>query len=124
VSVNHNSPNLSCSAPLRPLFCLNKCITTCYGCRNRSGDGGLPVPPLGLILKCNEARQYYDKGGVLQEKEIRNTYYHPDINCTAFQCSDIHLDDSVRSTLLPNHFELLQSVFGLSFFYGRVIMIW
>jgi len=69
-------------------FRLNECIVTCYGCRNkfnRPADGGLPVPPLDLVLKCNEARQYYDKADVLQEKENSNTYYHPDINCIKLQ---------------------------------------
>ena len=105
------------------VFKLNKCITTCYGCRNkftRAADGGLPIPPLDLILKCNEDRQYYDKAGTLQEKEKSNTYYHPSVNCIKkkhpdFQLNDIRLDDSVRSSLHSSHFELLQSVFDLSF---------
>ena len=106
VSVNYNSPYLLQSSPPHPLlwiFKLNKRITTCYGCRNkftRSADGGLPIPPLDLILKCNEVRQYYNKAGVLQEKDNSNTYYHPDINCIKsnhpdIQCSDVRLDGSV-----------------------------
>ena len=129
VCVNYNSPssyNLLHSPSPHSIFWvfrLNKRITTCYGCRNkftRAADGGLPIPPLDLVLKCNEGRQYYDKAGVLQEKENSNTYYHPHFNCIKqkhpdFQCSDIRLDDSVRSTLHSSHFELLQSVFGFSF---------
>ena len=61
---------------------LNNRITTCFGCRGkftRSAGRGVPVPPLDLILKCNESRQYYGKDG--NEKENSNTYYHPNLSC-------------------------------------------
>ena len=62
---------------------LNKCITTCFGCRGkftRAADGSLPVAPLNMILRCNESRPYYDRDEKLKEKENANTYYHPNNN--------------------------------------------
>ena len=99
---------------------LNNRITTCFGCRNkftRSADGGVPVAPLDLILKCNESRQYYGKDGNIHEKENSNTYYHPNINCIRnkhpdFTQADIRIEENVRSSLLPVHLDLLASVFN------------
>ena len=93
-SVNYNNPTVlasSSSSPLFWVFKLNKRIATCYGCRNkftRSADGDLPIPPLDLILKCNEFRQYYDKAGSLKKKDDSNAYYHPDINCIKIKHPD------------------------------------
>ena len=71
------------------------------------------------ILKCNETRSYYGKDGMLYEKEKSNTYYYPHSSCIRkkhpeFLPQDIEIEDAVRSTLLPVHFELLQSVFTFS----------
>ena len=101
---------------------LNNRITTCYGCRGkftRAADGRVPVPPLDLILKCNENRQYYDKDGNLQEKEKSNTYYHPNISCIKkkhpeFQCTDLRIEEAMRASLHPTHFDLLLSVFNIN----------
>ena len=99
---------------------LNKCITTCFGCRGkftRAVDGSLPVAPLDMILRCNESRPYYDRDGTLKEKENANTYYHPNISCIKmkhrdFNIQDVQLEDNVHCTLVPSHFQLLQSVFN------------
>ena len=99
---------------------LNKRITTCFGCRGKftkAADGNLPVAPLDLILQCNESRPYYDRDGTLKEKENANTYYHPNASCIKmkhkeFMFEDIQLEEDVRYTLEPSHFELLQSVFN------------
>ena len=63
---------------------LNNRITTCFGCRGkftRAANKGIPVPPLDLILRCNESRPYYGKDGIMHEKENSNTYYHPNTSC-------------------------------------------
>lgn len=99
---------------------LNKRITTCFGCRGkftRAADGSLPVAPLDMILRCNESRPYYDRDGMLKEKENANTYYHPNISCIKmkhkdFQVEDIQLEEDVHYTLEASHFQLLQSVFN------------
>ena len=99
---------------------LNNRITTCYGCRGkflRGADGKIPVPPLDLILKCCETREYYDKTGNKQQKDNCNTYYHPSVTCIRakhpnFQLGDIELQDSVRSTLLQSHLQLLECAFN------------
>ncbi len=99
---------------------LNNRITTCFGCRGkftRSAGGGVPIPPLDIILKCNESRQYYGKDGNMHEKENANTYYHPNFSCIRnkhpdFTLSEIRVEDGVRTSLLPVHFNLLQSVFN------------
>lgn len=84
----------------------------------RAADGGIPEPPLNLILKCTENRQYYDKEGNKREKENCNTYYHPSLNCVKmkhpdFLKEDIQVEESVRVTLLPAHLDLLKCVFDL-----------
>lgn len=102
------------------VYKLNKRITTCFGCRGkftRAVDGSLPVAPLDMILKCIESRPYYDRDGTLKEKENANTYYHPNLCCIKskhkdFQVEDIRLEEDVRCTLEPSHFELLKSVFN------------
>ena len=72
----------------------------------------MPVPPLDLILKCNESRQYYGKDGNICEKENACTYYHPNMSCISnkhpeFNQADIRIiDDVVRTSLLPTHFAL------------------
>ena len=94
--------------------------TTCFGCRGKftkAADGNLPIAPLDLILQCNESRPYYDRDGTLKEKENANTYYHPNASCIKmkhkeFMFEDIQLEEDVRYTLEPSHFELLQSVFN------------
>lgn len=91
---------------------------TSFGCRGkftRSAEGCVPVPPLDLILKCNESRQYYGKDGNIHEKENANTYYHPNVSCIRnkrpeFNGKDICVEAVVRASLLPTHFELLKSV--------------
>ena len=127
VTLNYNTPSSSqshCSSQShRYLFWVckrNKRITTCFGCRSKfmwAADGGLPIPPLDLVLKCSESRPYYNKDGNLVEKENSNTYYHPNVSCVKkkhpeFQLTDICLDDATRSTLTLSHFELLKSVFN------------
>lgn len=114
------------SAPSQPHYLfwvskLNKRITTCYGCRGkftRAADGSVPVPPLDLILKCNESRHYYDKDGNMQEKGNCNTYYHPNVSCIKkkhpeFQSTDIRIEETMRASLVSTHFELLRSVFNI-----------
>ena len=99
---------------------INKRITTCYGCRGkfmRGVDGSLPIPPLDLILRCTESREYYDKDGNKRQKDNSNTYYHTNVSCIQskhkdFQLSDVQVEDSVRSTLLQSHFDLLKCVFN------------
>ena len=62
---------------------LNKCITTCFGCRGKfttAADESLPVASLDMILQCNESRPYYNRDEMLKEKENANTYYHPNNN--------------------------------------------
>ena len=109
------------SVPLIFWICkLNNRITTCYGCRNkfvRAADGSIPVPPLDLILKCRETREYYDKDGNKRESSNSNTYYHPNIACIRikhpeFNCSNLAMEDSIRAVLLDAHFELLWAVFN------------
>ena len=56
---------------------------------------------------------------MLYEKEKSNTYYYPNSSCIRqkhpeFLPQDIEIEDAVCSTLLPVHFELLQSVFTFS----------
>ena len=112
-------------SPLRYQFwvCkLNNCITTCYGCRGkftRAADGSVPVPPLDLILKCNENRQYYDKDGNMQEKGNCNTYYHPNVSCIKkkhpeFKSSDLRLEQGIRESLQSSHFDMLHFIFNVS----------
>lgn len=125
-SYGSSVPSFTSPTPPQSVFwvCkLNNRITTCYGCRakfTRAADGGVPVPPLDLILKCTENREYYDKDGNKQEKENANTYYHPSISCVKLKhphfqpISDVRIADSLRSVLLPAHYELLQSVFNVS----------
>ena len=99
---------------------LNNRITTCFGCRGkftRAADGTIPFPPLDLILRCKESRQYYGKDGSMQEKGNANTYYHPNTSCIKkkhpnFQLTDIRVDDATNTSLLPCHLDLLQLVFN------------
>lgn len=64
-SASFQSPSPHCGTSsahyLFWVYKLNNRITTCFGCRGkftRAADGGIPVPPLDLILKCNESWQY------------------------------------------------------------------
>ena len=83
----------------------------------RGVDGSLPIPPLDLILRCTESREYYDKDGNKRQKDNSNTYYHTNVSCIQskhkdFQLSDVQVEDSVRSTLLQSHLDLLKCVFN------------
>ena len=81
------------------VYKLNKRITTCFGCRGkftRSADGGIPVPPLDIVLQCNESRSYYDKDGNIHEKDNSNTYYHPNITCIKQKHPDFKTDHITR----------------------------
>jgi len=101
---------------------LNNRITTCYGCRGkftRAADGSIPVPPLDLILKCNENRQYYDKDGNMQEKGNSNTYYYPNVpgikkKHPKFKSSDLRIEQGIRESLQASHFDMLHSIFNVS----------
>ena len=112
-------------APPRRLFWvykLNNRITTCFGCRGkftRAANGGLPLPPLDLILRCNESRQYRDKDGNMQEKDNSNTYYHPNVKCITqkhpdFVVADVRIEDTIKSTLSPPHMALLKSALNFN----------
>ena len=100
---------------------LNKRITTCFGCRGkftRAADGSLPVAPLDMILWCNESGPYYDRDGMLKEKENASTYYHPNISWIKmkykdFQVKDIQLDEDVRCTFRAFAFQIVAVIVQL-----------
>ena len=41
------------------------------------GVDALPIPPLNLILRCTESREYYDNK---RQKDNSNTYYHTNVS--------------------------------------------
>lgn len=57
-------------------------IRTYYGCGTKftqAAKGGLPVPQLDLILKCNK---YYDNAAIsIQEKWNWNALYYSNQSC-------------------------------------------
>ena len=89
---------------------INNRITTCFGCRGkftRAADGNIPVPPLDLILKCHESRQYYGKDGNMHEKLIRiiililaaSGINILNLNCLIFALKRVYVFLSMQYTL-------------------------
>ena len=115
-SVAHES---SVGQPFQLVF-LNARISRCQGCRGQIEQK--LSSPWDIVLQHKEHVLFQNpRTGIWQmSRDLRNTYYHPRLQCIArkhpeFSSSEIKVSENVKDKLSSTHLKYLTTEFGRSF---------
>ena len=96
----------------------NSRISRCQGCRGAI-EHGLHSPH-NIVIQHKEHVLFQNPhtGNWQLSRDLRNTYYHPFLNCIApkhpdFSSSELKVSQDVKDRLDSSHLQLLLSEFGL-----------